>query len=429
MARRRSLCVGIGVLAVALAAGIAPGGTAAAAGAPGSLDPTFGVRGVFAEPTATTGGGGGVPVAFLLARGSGGRIWLAGEQGLGGYLDRITSAGQQDPGFRSGHAFYTGDTADGHQSHAVLATPDGGAILADAQCCPSGAFTEWSAGVSLFHANGLRAGGFGLPRPPFPPNASAGPMYVRGIAVTAGGGAREAAYYDVDPPVVGVVSLTGATAAGKPDTALGPTGTRIIPGITRAFVMLRDGSNRLYFVGTDAAGELTVVRTSLDGIADPGYGTNGVLSVPSIMPQSLDAQLTQAGTLYAAATVNRDGTPTAVVTRLTPAGAVDAGFGAGGVAAYARAGASTGVTAIGFAAGGTLVLGITVTSASDPAQVSEYLVRVAALTGTPDPAFGSAGWYRTVERNLAIMIDSTGRLIVAGKRPDTGRGIVVRRLS
>jgi hypothetical protein len=290
-------------------------------------------------------------------------------------------------------------------------------------------FRRVERGRELFHANGLRDGGFGLPQPPVPPNAGTGPFYVPGVARTASGVVREAAYFEGDSPAVGVVNLTGNTAAGKPDPAVGPDGTRVIPGIVRVSVMLRDGSNRLYFVGTDAAGELTVVRTSLNGAADPGYGTNGVVNVSSVVPQGLAAQLTQAGTLYAAATVDRDGTPTAVMTRVTSAGAVDPGFGTGGVATYARTGASTGVTAIGFATGGRLMLGITATSATDPAAVTEYLVRAAALTGTTDPAFGSAGWYHTVERNLFIMTDSSGRLIVAGKRADTGRGIVVRRLS
>jgi hypothetical protein len=187
------------------------------------------VRGVFTEPTAAGSiYAGGVPAAFLLARGLDGRIWLAGEQSRGGYLDRITSAGRQDPGFRSGHAFYTGDTADGHHTNAVLGTSDGGAILADEQCCDDMPPGPWSGGYSVFHANGLRAGGTALPSPPWPPNADAfGPFYVRGIARTANGGVREAAYVDADP---GVVSLTGTNGTGNPTPRSGRTGPGSSPG-------------------------------------------------------------------------------------------------------------------------------------------------------------------------------------------------------
>jgi hypothetical protein len=191
--------------------------------------------------------------------------------------------------------------------------------------------------------------------------------------------------------------------------------------------MLRDGSNRLYFVGQDGSGNLTIVRTNLDGAVDTSYGAGGAVTVASVSPA--DAQVTQAGTMYATGSADLAGTPTATVVRVTSAGALDTGFGTGGLARFPRAGASTAVNAIGFAPGGRFVLGITAQSLSTPSQVTEYLVRAAAVTGTPDPGFGSAGWYHTVERNVFIMTDSSGRLIVAGVRPDTGRGIVVRRLS
>jgi hypothetical protein len=308
------------------------------------------------------------------------------------------------------------------------------------QCC-SGAFTVETGVVVQIRPDGSFGRIFRLPQPELLPTD--GDVYYRpGAVMTADGGVRAPAFV-----VGGAVSLTGITASGQPDTALGPTGTRIIPGLGEVFEMLRDGSNRLYFVGRDAAGELTVVRTGLDGTIDPSYGSGGTVTVP-IKPQAVvapgprlravDAEVTRMGTLYATVTADHAGRPTATVVRVTSGGVVDPGFGTGGVATFSRPGASTSVNAIGFATGGRLVLGITAVSVSSPTQVTEYLVRAAAVTGAPDPTFGRAGWYHTVERNTYTMVDSSGRLVIAAIRPTgvlmpgsfgPGFGIVVRRLS
>jgi hypothetical protein len=399
--------------------------TARAAVAPGTLDPTFGSGGVFVPPPAA---GGGTPGGNRLARGAGGTVWLVGFEGSV-YLDRITSAGRQDPTFRQGHPT-GGDTGDGSLTLGVVPLPDGGALAGWSL------FSVTSADqgvVRRYRPDGLLGAAFTLPLPPLPADAQDGPHFREGLVRTGSGAVRVTAV--VGATSGGQVSLVGLTAAGAPDPALGTGGVRRVPGLVDVFQLLQDGSGRLLVVGLSPARTLRVVRTDAAGRVDAGYGTGGAVTFGSLRPvltghgTDLRAAVTRAGTLYVGATApTLAGRSQAAIAKATSGGVPDPAFGTAGVRRYARPQADTTLTGLGLVSGGRLVAGTVSTGGTTPGPA---LLRFAAADGSPDPAFGAGGWYRTVERTLHVLVDATGRMITTGYRPTaqgTTSAVVTRRL-
>lgn len=215
--------------------------------------------------------------------------------------------------------------------------------------------------------------------------------------------------------------------------ALLPGGTPADEGFgARALgvVALADGGVAVaggWDAGAAVDGQLFVVRLTAAGALDPAFGDNGVvlLSLPGLfdpVAEALDVQ--SDGSLVVAGSGDAAAGPQAFLLRLTPAGALDAGFGDAGLVRVPAP--DPNVTDFSFSA--LLVLAndaILAAGGGGEVLVGRYLA-----DGSPDPAFGTAG---TVLVPLGpvtggtqpsegdafgVAVQSDGRVVVAGTRAD-----------
>ncbi|MFO0847035.1 MAG: FG-GAP-like repeat-containing protein [Gemmataceae bacterium] len=277
---------------------------------------------------------------------------------------------------------------------------------------------------------------------------SARPARGIGVAGLADGHILVVAAVDPEgggPSRVGMLRLT---ATGAYDPLFGANGRQFFDlptGYTSTFAGAAsaagpDGRTVVVVPLRPAAGGPTVVgvlRVGAGGAVDPGFGSGGwrVLGLDGpAVPAGV--VVTEDGGVVVAATVDRDnGNTDFEVVRLTPTGATDPGFGAGGVATvwFDVPGSSAADTAAGVAvmADGRVVVAGTVAVGPVGGNTDFGVARLTA-DGRLDPTFGPAGDGRVrygfdlgganSDRAAAVAVQPDGRVVVAGT-VDTGAAL------
>lgn len=345
------------VLIVVLVAGVV--GVDVAAARPGDLDPTFGVGGVV-----TLAGRDASVRADALAVQPDGRILAAGDDGNGFLVTRRLRTGAADRSFGvRGSVTVRFAGSSRARAREVALFRDGRILMAG------------TVEVAAERRFGV-------------------------VRVLPGG--------DVDPSFG-----TGGLAV------VGPAGAEL-----ESMALARDGA--LVLAGSVARpGErpaAVVMRLLPDAEPDPGFGAGGVAAL-GLVGRARDVLLLDDGAVAVAAAAEEElsGPGTFVAARLTPAGALDPAFGAGGIATVPTTQGALkggGAAAITRGPGGRLVLAGTARGGGGRHDAT--FVRLDP-GGTPDPRFGRAGVARIrARRGLSVRIealtrDASGRLIAGGR--------------
>ena len=339
------------------------------------LDPTYGTGGL-AEFSVGTAPGGSADQLTGMAALPDGRVVVVGfTGGSAGFgqtaVARLTPDGQLDSSFGNGGKQVVAFPEGGSEGEAVAVTPDGGAVVAGAVQVPGSPYGTFAFGVARLLPDGRLDPSFG----------TGGTVVV---------------------PNRGSVTEAEATAV-----AVLPNGSVVVAGSAN----LTTGR---------------VVRLTPGGQLDPTFGAGGevLLRQPGDVVDSPFAVAALAGgdVLVGENTQGADaGSLTAV--RLTPDGALDPGFGAGGraIIPFRTSGYSVGSTGYG---GGMAVLpdGRVVLTGQVVMSGSSYEFEVARVTpdGQPDPTFGVGGgvalgfpgWDQAQAEGVAVRPD--GRVVVVG---------------
>jgi uncharacterized delta-60 repeat protein len=225
-------------------------------------------------------------------------------------------------------------------------------------------------------------------------------------------------------PEGGNIQVARLKTNGLLDTTFGAGGKAAVDfgGDDFGMAMARQADGRILVAGRSSAAGAVVARLRATGTLDPDFDGDGRVTLPG--GGSASAVLVQPDRNIVVAG-NAMGSGVMTVTRLTPTGALDLTFGAGGTASIDFG--STADLAAGAALqpnGKIVVAGYT--------QASED-VAVARLNanGSPDATFGVAG-KATVEFGVAtfgqaVALQANGRIVVAGQKTG-GDDFAVARL-
>lgn len=428
---------GLIVTAVAVALGVSTAASAAGQ-QPGVPDLAFGSRGVAALPVNHHGVvGPSSPSASVLTVSSSG-IWVGGVQQQAGidqdYTTRLTRSGRVDATFRDGQPYWETKSSEIGGTTAIVAEPDGGAVIATASgtCCTD---IEWT--FTRLSRTGATERGWGTNgRTTFDSRKA---LHTDSfVSLTAGvrlsdGRIRTAGELDgagVSP------ALLGLTANGGIDTSVGPAGlkTFALPA-ARVVAMAADAQDRLYLLtaaGPSTHASLRVLRTTADGALDPTFGKGGGFTVtPPLTAEriavtgrsSFVMKVSPSGHVYVGFTAwgSVSHRYRAVVTHASAAGQLVTAFGREGYAAFrSSAGGGQGwPTALTADGKGHLLLGLTYNNAK---AYSQLVMRLDAPTGAIDPSFGHKGAAASSVHIDAIALVSAQRFVVLGATSSTKTG-------
>ncbi len=384
----------------------------------GTLDPTFGMAGV-AHPVAP---GPGFHFAWGLFLQADGRLLISGDgynpaTATGDYfVSRLTAEGQVDPTFGlEGHTFLDNGYGE-ERGYSLRVLPDGD-LLGVGQTLSSTLF------LVRLSANGTPEAAFPRDRQPY--------RHVPGLAQI--GGLMATPQGDLYVSGRGNALLVKLRTDGAPDPTYGRNGTVLFAsnGFDRSSAVLLPNGGVVVADGDGYNNRWRALRVSPEGTVDSAFmqggfprGQGGVRAI-ALAPGSgfvlagvygnrfvvaklrtdgtADdtfgaggmARLTSADTTGAgeAVTVLPDGRIVAAgsrakaftVVRLLPPGTPDPTFGTGGMF---TAGTGTAYTLLSQPAGAFIVAG-TLTVAG----ISRFAVLRLRADGTPDPAFGTNGWF------------------------------------
>lgn len=215
------------------------------------------------------------------------------------------------------------------------------------------------------------------------------------------------------------------TPGGAVDSgfANGPVGTSAIDPVpeladewTQTDVRLAlTGDRHILLLGRE------LLRLTFDGATDPAFGAGGRGALPEGFTARALAVQPDGFIVLAGTRPTPDGTQ-AVVTRLTPTGALDPGFGQGGVVTLPTLGTldeaprtRVGLGGVALDRTGRIVIaGI----ASSPTIVPHGFLARLLPSGALDPSFGQAGQALRTQAGFApatIRIDDAGRIVSAGE--------------
>jgi uncharacterized delta-60 repeat protein len=304
----------------------------------GTLDPTFGSGG-----KKVIDFGGEDEGAHAVALQPDGKILLAGDTHLKPAVVRLRVNGTLDPSFENDgkKAFSWGAIG---RITAVVVAPNGKILL--------GGFSGPEGGdikVARLNANGLLDKTFGT----------------GGIAAVDFGGTEfgEAMARQADGRILvagradpggAIVARLRATGALDPDFGAG--GRVTMPGGGSASAVLVQPDRRIVVAGNaSGSGAMTVTRLMPGGSLDTGFGTNGTTAIDfgALADLAGGAVLQPDGRIVVAGYTQA--TEDVAVARLTPGGALDPSFGAGGKATV-DFGVATFGNAIALAPNGRIVV-------------------------------------------------------------------------
>ena len=216
---------------------------------------------------------------------------------------------------------------------------------------------------------------------------------------------------------------------GALDRSFGSDGVKTFAAPARTGVaVLRQADGKLLLISMKepppplfSPGKLQVTRYNADLSLDGSYGAGGT-ALTAINAGGNAALQADGSLLLAGSTgeITRPPRPNEspnfrwAVTRLTPAGAVDAGFGTGGIATIAPQVAAIGY-AIGAGPGGTIVTAAQSTTSYLGGSTRLLLTRLTA-GGAPDPAFAGGTPIATPLASGTLMLaQSDGSVLVSGQ--------------
>jgi uncharacterized delta-60 repeat protein len=394
--------------AVALSAGIAAGftGSTTANGGPqaGWLDPTFGIHGVVAVPTATSAH----DADGLVGVGSTGRIAVSTTYGTasGGARNELTvftASGHLDGSFHGGHpvSLFSDPVGECCGADGPFVTADRGVDV--------GLVTDGTIIVQRYGSTGIRAW-----------TSIIGAVDPSADAVLAGGSVRalgvESLTDQATPPPL---LLLGLTSAGARDTRVGPNGIRVLAQLHGPHELVADAANRLYVVGNTyadlnaapAGRSMMISRLSSSGVVDTTYGTAGTttIAVDDIdgSPSRDGIALAPDGSLFIAGEQARPSGSKVVIRKLDPSGMPDAGFGTGGVAEVP----GRRMIAIAVDPTGRPILSILAHGGTPKPEI----VRLDATTGGLDSSFGVAGIVAVSGLVTDLAVSPDGKLLTVSR--------------
>jgi len=215
-------------------------------------------------------------------------------------------------------------------------------------------------------------------------------------------------------------ALTWYTADGRYDLNFGAgTGTRSseIPGQHFVAASLhRQASGRLIGVGTVRPDDgplpptrlVTVLGFLPDGSLDPSFGSGGNATGPAVAADNVAGTVLPDGSIVVAGRPSAPEVGELSLTRFSPDGALDAGFGSGGTALHAIGGGS----AIGHGPGDTIIVAGLY---GDDLHVTRF-----TADGSLDGSFGTGGQTIVPHPELgqparALVVLDDGAIVVAGE--------------
>ena len=225
-------------------------------------------------------------------------------------------------------------------------------------------------------------------------------------------------------PEGGNIQVARLKTNGLLDTTFGTGGKAAVDfgGDDFGMAMARQADGRILVAGRSSAAGAVVARLRATGALDPDFDGDGRVTLPG--GGSASAVLVQPDRNIVVAG-NAMGSGVMTVTRLTPTGALDLTFGAGGTASIDFGSLADLAAGAALQPNGKIVVAGYTQSSED--------VAVARLNanGSPDATFGVAG-KATVEFGVAtfgqaVALQSNGRIVVAGQKTG-GDDFAVARL-
>lgn len=197
------------------------------------------------------------------------------------------------------------------------------------------------------------------------------------------------------PPQYAVLRYS---ADGAPDNGFGSGGQLILDAGVPGYIDLAvdEAQQKLVLVGTGPALRAIVTRIGFDGIPDATFGVQGTATLPSGSYEAQTVELLPNGKIMAAGTGFVSGNSLSLfVARLKSDGALDTGFGDGGVSSVLPVNGTDGVVSMSLDASGRITLcgpyaARTGTPGVDIDPSGIIITRLQA-SGAPDTGFGVQG--------------------------------------
>ncbi|HEX4612357.1 MAG TPA: hypothetical protein VH092_29450, partial [Urbifossiella sp.] len=207
---------------------------------------------------------------------------------------------------------------------------------------------------------------------------------------------------------------------GELDPTFGTGGVATVPagiadfGLPQAAV---DPTGRTVVAGVSTAGGFAVARLTAAGALDTSFGSGGTATIPDPGALVSGVATDAGGDVFV---VGKDDTGM-VVLGLTPAGVLDAGFGAGGIVHVSYLADLSGLVGTAVTVdpvGDVVAAGVVIRPAAGgiPPQDGALVVRLTPA-GVPDPAFngGAPQFVDWPDFNPAsVSVDGSGRIVIGG---------------
>ena len=216
---------------------------------------------------------------------------------------------------------------------------------------------------------------------------------------------------------------------GSPDLSFDADGAQTIDegDYERASAVAVQPDGKVVVAGYSLGGKNAAVwRFTRTGAPDPSFGTGGsrAIDLGGSTEMAKGVAIQPDGKIVVAGFVNLNNVIYAMAARLTPNGAPDPSFGAGGITMLAPGGDNA-AQAIAIQPDGKIVM------AGETRLNNDATAYRLTPGGTPDPSFGVGGVARldsgANEDSRALVLQSDGKILVAGET-SAGSDAVVYRL-
>jgi uncharacterized delta-60 repeat protein len=226
-----------------------------------------------------------------------------------------------------------------------------------------------------------------------------------------------------------VPAVARYTANGAPDVSFGGAGTGIVTladgkytGVFRAATV--DSRGRIVVAGTSGS-VMKVARLTSSGALDRSFNLTGQYLFTAFMSdafavstQTIDSKeyIVIAGER---AIVNGSWYWDAAIWRFTDAGALDAGFGTGGMVVTDYFGHNESFEGLAIDSENRIVVAAAADTTGAPSYTLQFVLARFTVSGAPDASFGTNGWVWPTpglghDLAYAVAIQADGRILAAG---------------